>query len=327
MTNFNRILLNFACATLVAPSAVVPVIMWFETTKLQAYLHEWRLFQANYNRVVGDSDGTAMIAIVEKRVNRIYRSILVFLSITGVAISSYSSSTMSDVFVLVCAIKSISIMVFIAGFWFVGAIVIEATIDGYKKKLQTDLDGHVDFRFSARSIEDYRLLWLQMSRLVHGVGDYMSATVTFCIFHTTVTVILSVYALGVWGATLVTLRRYEALASAAVALVCNATSLYIYCDCGYSQTTKCVDSVILLILKMKSSTRWTNSNYIQITLFLNAVNQYQPNVNVIGFYEINRRLLGSILSLLLTYLIVLVQLNSSFTTPSSAEQDYNTTMT
>lgn len=28
-------------------------------------------------------------------------------------------------------------MVFIAGFWFVGAIVIEATIDGYKKKLQT----------------------------------------------------------------------------------------------------------------------------------------------------------------------------------------------
>ncbi|XP_029343505.1 gustatory and odorant receptor 24 isoform X1 [Acyrthosiphon pisum] len=81
---------------------------------------------------------------------------------------------------------------------------------------------------------------------------------------------------------------------------------------------------------MKSSTRWTNSNYIQITLFLNAINQYQPNVNVIGFYEINRGLLGSIffqiLSLLLTYLIVLVQLNSSFTTPSSAEQDYNTTM-
>ncbi|CAI6351928.1 unnamed protein product [Macrosiphum euphorbiae] len=78
---------------------------------------------------------------------------------------------------------------------------------------------------------------------------------------------------------------------------------------------------------MKSSTRWTNSNYIQITLFLNAINQYQPNVNVIGFYEINRGLLGSILSLLLTYLIVLVQLNSSFTTPSSEEQDYNTTMT
>lgn len=32
----------------------------------------------------------------------------------------------------------------------------------------------------------------------------------------------------------------------------------------------------------------------QITLFLNAVNQYQPNVNVIGFYEINRGLLGSV---------------------------------
>eukprot|EP00102_Acyrthosiphon_pisum_P025682 XP_016662892.1 PREDICTED: uncharacterized protein LOC107884702 [Acyrthosiphon pisum] len=137
MSNFNRILLNFAYATLVAPSAVVPVIMWFETTKLQAYLQEWQLFQANYNRVVGDSDSTAMIAIVEKRVNRIYRSILVFLSITGVVISSYSSSTISDVFVLVCAIKSISIMVFIAGFWFVGAIVIEATIETYKKKLQT----------------------------------------------------------------------------------------------------------------------------------------------------------------------------------------------
>lgn len=45
MSKFNRILLNFAYATLVAPSAVVPVIMWFETTKLQAYLHEWRLFQ------------------------------------------------------------------------------------------------------------------------------------------------------------------------------------------------------------------------------------------------------------------------------------------
>lgn len=72
---------------------------------------------------------------------------------------------------------------------------------------------------------------------------------------------------------------------------------------------------------------------LQITLFLNAVNQYQPNVNVLGFYEINRGLFGSvnqesksnffninkiiwillqILSLLVTYLIVLVQLNSSF---------------
>ncbi|KAL4143621.1 hypothetical protein QTP88_005933 [Uroleucon formosanum] len=298
--------------------------MWFETTKIQKYLHEWRLFQDNYNRVVGVSDGTAMMEIVKKRVNRIYRSMLVLLSIIGVAIS-YSSSIGSDIFVIVCAMKSISIMVFIVGFWFVGRIVVEATIDGYKKKLQTDLDGHVDFRFGARSIEDYRLLWLQMSQLVHGSGDYMSATVTFCIFHTTVTVILSVYALGVWGATLVTLRRYEALAFAAVALVCNATSLYIYCDCGYSQTKKCVDNVILLILKMKSSMRWSNSNYIQIILFLNAINQYQPDVNVIGFYEINRGLLGSILSLLLTYLIVLVQLNSSFTTPSTAKQDYNTT--
>ncbi|CAH1724158.1 unnamed protein product [Aphis gossypii] len=326
MSNFNRILLKLGYATLVAPSAIVPVIMWFETVKLQEYLQEWRQFQDNYNRVIGESDGTFRIAIVKKRVNRIYQSILLFLLITGVAIL-WSPSTISDVFVLVCTIKSISTMVFITGFWFVGAIVIEATIDGYKKKLQTDLDGQDGLRFSARSIEDYRLLWLQMSRLVHGVGDYMSATVTFCIFHTTVVVVLSVYALAVWGATLVRLRRYEALASALVALACNATSLYVYCDCGYSQTKKCVDNVILLILKLKSSARWTTSNYIQITLFLNAVNQYQPNVNVIGFYEINRGLLGSILSLLLTYLIVLIQLNSSFTTPSTVEDNNNTIMT
>ncbi|XP_022166914.1 gustatory and odorant receptor 63a isoform X1 [Myzus persicae] len=235
MSNFNRILLNFGYVTLVAPSAVVPVIMWFETTKLQAYLHEWRLFQDNYDRVVGNSVGTAT---VEKRVNRIYRSIIVTLSIAGVAIS-YLSSTASNVLVLVCAIKSLSIMVFVAGFWLVGAIVIEATIDGYKRKIQTDLDGNVmDFGLAARSVEDYRLLWLQMSRLVHGAGHYMSATVTFCIFHTTVAVVLSVYALAVWGATLVALRRYEPLACAAVALVCNATSLYVYCDRGYSQTRK-----------------------------------------------------------------------------------------
>ncbi|XP_025205106.1 gustatory and odorant receptor 63a [Melanaphis sacchari] len=237
MSNFNHILLKFGYATLIAPSAIVPVIMWFETTKLQAYLHEWQLFQDNYNRVVGKSNSIAMIAIVKKRVNRIYRSILVFLSITVVAIS-WSSSTISDVYVLFCTIRSVSIMVFIVGFWFVGAIAIEATIDGYKKKLQTDLDGRHSFGFGARSIEDYRLLWLQLSRLVHGVGDYMSATVTFCIFHTTVLVVLSVYAVAVWGATLVRLRRYEALASASVALVCNATSLYVYCDCGYSQTRK-----------------------------------------------------------------------------------------
>lgn len=45
MSNFNRILLKLGYATLVAPSAIVPVIMWFETVKLQAYLHEWRQFQ------------------------------------------------------------------------------------------------------------------------------------------------------------------------------------------------------------------------------------------------------------------------------------------
>lgn len=83
--------------------------------------------------MIGESEGTVMIAIVKKRVNRIYQSILLFLLITVVAIFS---STISDVYILVCTIKSVSIMVFITGFWFVGAIVIEATIDVYKKKLQ-----------------------------------------------------------------------------------------------------------------------------------------------------------------------------------------------
>lgn len=32
--------------------------------------------------------------------------------------------------------------------------------------------------------------------------------------------------------------------------------------------------------------------YIEIIMFLNTVNQNQPNVNVDGFYEINQRLFG-----------------------------------
>lgn len=109
-----------------------------------------------------------MMGIIEKRVNRIYRSILVLLSVIGVAIS-YSSSIGSDIFVIVCAMKSISIMVFIAGFWFVGRIVVEGTIDGYKKKLQTvkitnlivilSIGRYLYVKYSDKTVENIFLLF------------------------------------------------------------------------------------------------------------------------------------------------------------------------
>ncbi|VVC25971.1 Hypothetical protein CINCED_3A007717 [Cinara cedri] len=45
VTDFNRALLSFAGAAFLAPSLIVPAVMWFETDKLQAYLQEWQRFQ------------------------------------------------------------------------------------------------------------------------------------------------------------------------------------------------------------------------------------------------------------------------------------------
>ncbi|XP_025419974.1 uncharacterized protein LOC112690227 isoform X2 [Sipha flava] len=223
MSDFNCLLMGFSYITFFSPSLVVPILMWFETSKLQAYLHEWQVFQENYNRVIGRSDEA--VTLVERRVNGIFRSILALLSIVGVTFAW--TSALNDVPALVCAMKSISTVALITGFWSVGTKAIAIINENYRKKLQM-----------------------------------------------------------------------------------------------------CVDNVVFLILKMKSSMTWQKSNYIQITLFLNAVNQYPPKVNVLGFYEINRGLFGSILSLLVTYLIVLVQLNSSFApAPSSNGFNNNNTLT
>lgn len=64
----------------------------------------------------------------------------------------------------------------------------------------------------------------------------MSATMTFCVLYTTTAVTLSVYVLIVWGMTLITLTRYKELALVGAVLIANATSLYVYCDCGHSQS-------------------------------------------------------------------------------------------
>ncbi|XP_025419973.1 gustatory and odorant receptor 24-like isoform X1 [Sipha flava] len=319
MSDFNCLLMGFSYITFFSPSLVVPILMWFETSKLQAYLHEWQVFQENYNRVIGRSDEA--VTLVERRVNGIFRSILALLSIVGVTFAW--TSALNDVPALVCAMKSISTVALITGFWSVGTKAIAIINENYRKKLQMETGA-----LHAHQIEDYRLLWIRTSGLVRESGDHMPATMTFCVLYTAAAVTLSVYVLAVWGVTLVALARYEELALVGAVLVGNAASLYVYCDCGHSRSGNCVDNVVFLILKMKSSMTWQKSNYIQITLFLNAVNQYPPKVNVLGFYEINRGLFGSILSLLVTYLIVLVQLNSSFApAPSSNGFNNNNTLT
>lgn len=90
----------------------------------------------------------------------------------------------------------------------------------------------------AHAIEDYRLLWVQMSKLIHDAGSYMSGTMTFCIFYTTIVVIYTIYILAVWGIIMIKLSFYKLLALTLAVLVCNGLSLYIYCDGGYSQTKK-----------------------------------------------------------------------------------------
>ncbi|XP_065215774.1 uncharacterized protein LOC135842305 [Planococcus citri] len=81
---------------------------------------------------------------------------------------------------------------------------------------------------------------------------------------------------------------------------------------------QCSERIPELIVEMKSKLlNFKNDNTISIKLFLYAVTDYKPTVNILGYFEINRPLFGSvffilqIISVLVTYMIVLVQFGSS----------------
>jgi hypothetical protein len=82
--------------------------------------------------VIGRSDEA--VTLVERRVNGIFRSILALLSIVGVTFAW--TSALNDVPALVCAMKSISTVALITGFWSVGTKAIAIINENYRKKLQ-----------------------------------------------------------------------------------------------------------------------------------------------------------------------------------------------
>ncbi|XP_050430601.1 gustatory and odorant receptor 63a-like [Adelges cooleyi] len=229
-SRFNKALLVFAKSTFfAAPSLIVPVIMWFETSKLEMYLQEWADFQIRYSNLIGNSSISKTIRV---QVIQLFRSILIILIAFGTTLML--TTTKTNFLQLFCTMKSVSTMAYITTFWFVSTKIIIETTEEFKNKLQTDIKNPI----YAATIEEYRLLWIHMSKLIRESGYVISGTMSFCIFYTTIFAILTVYVLTVWGSKLVEQKDYTTLILAFAACIVNTMSLYIYCNSGYKQTKK-----------------------------------------------------------------------------------------
>nr|ALV87611.1 gustatory receptor 2 [Drosicha corpulenta] len=87
--------------------------------------------------------------------------------------------------------------------------------------------------------------------------------------------------------------------------------VFTYCNCAYNVADECTDGMVKIILKLESPLLNDTTYECKINMFLLTVNEFGPAVNLAGFFNINRILFGSIVSVLITYLVIIIQLKSS----------------
>lgn len=151
-------------------------------------------------------------------------------------------------------------------------------------------------------IADFRSLWLRLSKICRDTGTATSFTFTFINLYLFFIITLSIYGLMS--------QLSEGFGTKDIGLALTALSsillLFFISDEAHRASSNIRTNFQKKLLMVQHS--WMNSDaQTEINMFLRATEMNPSNINLGGYFDVNRNLFKSLLSTCCTYLVVLLQ--------------------
>ncbi|XP_065076024.1 gustatory and odorant receptor 24-like [Ochlerotatus camptorhynchus] len=293
----------------ILPVLIIP-LMWYETRKVSNLLNQWVDFEAMYRRTAGrdlelDFKTKALLIAV----------LLPALSCLAVIIT-HVTMVEFQLFQVIpyCILDTLTYMM--GGYWYMACETLSITANILAEDFQRALR-HVG---PAAMVSEYRSLWLRLSKLARDTGFSTCYTFTFLCLYLFFIITLSIYGLMSQISEGFGIKDI----GLAVTAFCSVGLLFFICDeahyASFNVRTKFQKKLLMAELS------WMNSDaQTEVNMFLRATEMNPSNINLGGFFDVNRTLFKSLLATMVTYLVVLLQFQISIPDDTTAMLAYNTT--
>ncbi|XKL68244.1 hypothetical protein PGB90_003735 [Kerria lacca] len=149
-------------------------------------------------------------------------------------------------------------------YWWISSKAIQLSMTQYRRYFIQEVHRANGY---TRTIEDYRLLWLLLCKVVRSFASSIGITITICLLFHIFYLILASYRSCLVIPEFFKKSEISRIPTVLLDSVIVLLIIFFYCDVGHH------------IPKL-------------INIFLLTLSEYQPKVSVSGFYEINRSLFG-----------------------------------
>lgn len=155
-------------------------------------------------------------------------------------------------------------------------------------------------------VAEFRSLWLRLSKLARDTGIATSYTFTFISLYMFFIITISIYGLMS--------KLSEGFGIKDIGLTVTASTscylLFVICDEGHFSAHNIRTNFQKKLLMVELS--WMNTDaQTEINMFLRATEMNPSNLNLGGYFDVNRNLFKSLLTTMVTYLVVLLQFQIS----------------
>ncbi|XP_055696310.1 gustatory and odorant receptor 24 [Lutzomyia longipalpis] len=277
------------------PVVIVPM-MWYESSKVVGVWNRWSDFELLYFKVSKRS-----LAINLKTKALIIAIVLPLLASLSVVVTHVTMVhfRISQV-IPYCFLDTLTYMM--GAYWYLSCETLSAAAnvlaDDFQKALR-----HIG---PAAMVAEYRALWLRLSKLARDTGTATCYTFTFINLYLFFIITLSIYGLMS--------QLSEGFGIKDIGLAVTAFSsiglLFFICDEAHyaSHNVRTNFQKKLLMVELN----WMNIDaQTEINMFLRATEMNPANINLGGFFDVNRNLFKSLLTTMVTYLVVLLQFQIS----------------
>lgn len=170
----------------------------------------------------------------------------------------------------------------------------------------------------AGMVADFRSLWLRLSRLARDTGTATSYTFTFISLYLFFIITISIYGLMSQLSEGFGIKDIGLTVTAFTSIVL----LFVICDEAHNSAHNVRTNFQKKLLMVELS--WMNSDaQTEINMFLRATEMNPSNINLGGYFDVNRNLFKSLLTTMVTYLVVLLQFQISIPDESLALTNNN----
>lgn len=155
-------------------------------------------------------------------------------------------------------------------------------------------------------VAEYRALWLRLSKLARDTGTSTCYTFTFINLYLFFIITLSIYGLMSQLSDGFGIKDI----GLAVTAFCSIWLLFFICDEAHYASYRVRTNFQKKLLMVELS--WMNTDaQTEINMFLRATEMNPSDINLGGFFDVNRNLFKSLLTTMVTYLVVLLQFQIS----------------